>query len=339
MPTSTEVAYRKERIDRGIKVRSDTLYLVASYKDILYVALPRVLPILCLMGLPLVVGERYWGRIIFLCCIYGLLAISWDFMAAVGLISLGQAFFFGIGGYLTGCLSLDLKLPLFYSITLATLGGAIVCTALLAPVVRLRGVYFAMVTLAYPLLFSRIIEATKILGGTHGLPSITPFPSVYMSMYLAIIVLIVFLFGLRRLINEDFGVILRGIKDNDRAVISAGINIYMYKIKAIFISALIGCLAGALGTHYWRFVGLSSLSWDFTIVPLAGAILGGSGTFAGAVIGTFILIPLSEFLREWGGLRIVFYSLILAICVILLPEGIFHYLQRKYQQFERKVEI
>jgi branched-chain amino acid transport system permease protein len=334
-----KLAYRKERIDRGIKVRSDTLYIVASYKDILYVILPRVLPILGLIILPLIVGERYWGRIIFLCCIYGLLAMSWDFMASVGLISLGQAFFFGVGGYLAGFLSLDLKLPLFFSIILATLGGALICTSLLAPVVRLRGVYFAMVTLAYPLLFSRIIEATKILGGTHGLASINPFPSVYMSMYLAIIFLIICLFGLRRVINEDFGIILRGIKDNDRAIISAGINIYLYKIKAIFISSIIGCLAGAMGAHYWRFVGLSSLSWDFTIVPLAGAILGGPGTFAGSVIGTFILIPLSEFLREWGGLRIVFYSLILALCVILLPEGIFHYLQRKYQQFEREVEV
>ncbi len=75
------------------------------------------------------------------------------------------------------------------------------------------------------------------------------------------------------------------------------------------------------------------------MVPLAATILGGPGSFAGAVLGTFILIPLSELLREWGGLRIVFYSLILAVCVIALPEGIFHYLQRKYQQFERKVMV
>lgn len=63
------------------------------------------------------------------------------------------------------------------------------------------------------------------------------------------------------------------------------------------------------------------------------------GTFAGSFVGAFILVPLSEALRGIGGLRIVLYSFFLVVFIVALPEGIFHYIQRKYQQFERWVEV
>jgi branched-chain amino acid transport system permease protein len=68
-------------------------------------------------------------------------------------------------------------------------------------------------------------------------------------------------------------------------------------------------------------------------------VLGGVGNFAGPLLGAFILVPLSEILRAFGTLRVVFYSAILIICVVGLPEGIFHYLERKYHQFERLVKV
>jgi branched-chain amino acid transport system permease protein len=111
-------------------------------------------------------------------------------------------------------------------------------------------------------------------------------------------------------------------------------------VQAVFIAAAAaGSLAGAIAAHYFGFVGMSAFALEFSILPIAGAIIGGVGTFAGAALGTFILVPLSEILRDFGGLRIVLYSLLLAGAVILLPEGIFHYLRRKYQQFERWVRF
>jgi branched-chain amino acid transport system permease protein len=67
--------------------------------------------------------------------------------------------------------------------------------------------------------------------------------------------------------------------------------------------------------------------------------VGGPGTLAGAAVGAFILVPLSELLRGIGGLRIVFYGVFLVVCIVALPEGIFHYMERKYHQFERWVEV
>lgn len=333
--------YRKERLDRGIKARCEDIFALSSYKEILYLLFPRALPVVVLLILPLLQGVigLYWEKVLMITCMIALLALSWDLMASVGLISLGQALFFGAGAYITGFLNYTFKLPPVLTIPLGTLGGALFSTLLLLPVLRLRGVYFAIVTLTMPLLLSRFIETTKILGGTEGMSALSPLPNIWVELYVPVFALLICLFGFRRLINEDYGLVLQGIRDNDRAVMSGAINIYWFKAQAVFIAGVAGAFAGAFMTHYYRFVGMPAFAMDYSILPLTAAVLGGVGTFAGPTIGAFILIPLSEFLRAVGTLRVVFYSVILIICVVGLPEGIFHYIRRKYHQFERMVDV
>jgi branched-chain amino acid transport system permease protein len=333
--------YRKERLDRGIKARCEDIFALSSYKEISYLLFPRALPVVVLLILPLLQGVigLYWEKVMMITCMMALLALSWDLMASVGLISLGQALFFGAGAYITGFLNYTFKLPPILTIPLGTLGGALFSTILLLPVLRLRGVYFAIVTLTMPLLLSRFIETTKILGGTEGMSALSPLPNIWVELYVPVFALLICLFGFRRLINEDYGLVLQGIRDNDRAVMSGAINIYWFKAQAVFIAGVAGAFAGAFMTHYYRFVGMPAFAMDYSILPLTAAVLGGVGTFAGPTIGAFILIPLSEFLRAVGTLRVVFYSFILIICVVGLPEGIFHYIRRKYHQFERMVDV
>jgi branched-chain amino acid transport system permease protein len=333
--------FRRERLDRGIKARCEDIFALSSYKEMSYLMFPRVLPVLILLILPLLQGVigLYWEKVLMITCTIALLALSWDLMASVGLISLGQALFFGAGAYITGFLNYTFKLPPILTIPIGTLGGALFSTLLLLPVLRLRGVYFAIVTLTFPLLLSRFIETTKILGGTEGMSALSPLPNVWVQLYVPVFALLICLFGFRRLINEDYGLVLQGIRDNDRAVMSGAINIYWFKAQAVFIAGMAGAFAGAFMTHYSQVVGMAAFAMDYSILPLTAAVLGGVGTFAGPTIGAFILMPLSESLRAVGTLRVVFYSAILIICVVGLPEGIFHYIRRKYHQFERMVEV
>lgn len=332
------VSYRRERIDRGIKARCDDIFALSSYREALYLVLPRVLPVLLLLVLPLAVGT-YWAKVMVMAGVYAILALSWDFIHSAGMISLGQALFFGIGAYIAGGLNYYFGLSPVFTIPIATIGGGILCTLLLSPVLRLRGIYFAMVTLALGLMFVRIIEATRILGGTVGLDAISPFPNLWVEVYLTLAVVLLCLFGFRRLINTDYGLVLRGIGENDRAVMSGGINIYWYKAQTLFVGSAAAAFAGAFVTHYNMVVGMAAFALEYSILPLAAVVVGGPGTFAGAVLGAFILVPLSEALRAFVGLRIVFYCLVMVIFIVALPEGIFHYLQRRYHQFDRLVEI
>ncbi len=329
---------RKERIDRGIKARSEDIFALNSWREMVYLLFPRAIPVVVLLGVgPLL--SPYWQEIFISTAVYALLALSWDMLISAGLVSLGQSLFYGIGSYVAGSLNHYLGLPPFLTIPIATVGGGLICTVVLLPVLRLRGIYFAMVTLVLPLMFLRLVEATRILGGTEGLTGLTPFPNKWVAYYLIQIAVLVALFGLRRLMGSDWGLIIKGINDNDRSVMSAGLNIYWYKTQVLFLAACVGAFTGAYGTHLDMFAGMPGFALDYSIMPIAAAVVGGSGSFAGPLLGAFILVPLSEILRALGALRIVFYGLFLVIFVVGIPEGLFHYFQRKYHQFERWVEI
>jgi branched-chain amino acid transport system permease protein len=331
---------RKERLDRGIKVRSEGIYAMASWSEAMYLIAPRLLLILGMFVLPLVMPNAYHQRLICLLFIYGLLAISFDFLTNyVGLVSLGGALFMGVGGYIAGGLNATFGLPPILTIPLATFGGALISTVLLLPCLPLRGIYFAIVTLIYPLLLGRVVEATRILGGTDGMPGLATYPNQWVDLYLVIGVTAIVLFGLRRLVNQDMGLIFRGLKDNDLTVTASGINITAYKTRALFMASAIGCFAGAYLCHLYGWVGMSYFALDFSILPIAASVLGGMGTLVGPLLGAAILVPLSEILRAIGSLRIVCYALILILFIAFRPEGLMNYFERKYSQFEHWIEV
>jgi branched-chain amino acid transport system permease protein len=332
---------RKERIDRGLKVRTEGIYAISSFEEILYLIGPRLLLIVGVLLLPLVLElAPYWKRVVNIMCVYAILALSFDFLANyVGLVCLGGALFIGVGGYLAAIFNVYLSLPFYLSIPLATVFGAALCTVLILPCLPLRGVYFAIVTLMYPILFSRIIEAMNILGGTNGITGLDSFPGEYIEEYTIIIVMLLALFGMRRLVSQDVGLVLRGVKDNDQSIRASGINVTTMKSIAVFIAALLGCFGGAYIAHLYMWAGLSLFALDFSIIPIAAVVMGGGGTLIGAVIGCFILVPLSEFLRFFGSFRIVIYCIILTGFIVFKSEGLMVYLQRKYHQIERIVKV
>jgi branched-chain amino acid transport system permease protein len=332
--------HRRERIDRGIKVRTDGIYALMSIRELSYLALPRLILILGMLLLPLLLPGMYWERVITITCIYALLALSFDFLAHyVGLVSLGGAFFVGVGGYMAAIMNTTWGLPPSLTVPLAALAGGAICTLLLLPCLPLRGVYFAIVSLMYPLFVARLIEALNILGGTDGITGIDGFTNRWAEQYFIIGALLLLLFGVRRLVNTDLGLVLRGVKDNDQAIRASGMNVTLYKAMAVYIASAMGCLGGACLAHIYMWSGISQFALDFSILPIAATVIGGGGTLIGPVLGCLILVPISELLREFGTLRIVFYALILVAFIIFRSEGIMVYGRRKYEQFERWTRI
>jgi branched-chain amino acid transport system permease protein len=273
-------------------------------------------------------------------CIYSLLAISFDFLAHfVGLVSLGGALYIGVGAYIAALLNTQFGWPPLFTVPAATLLGGVFCTLLLWPCLPLRGVYFAIVSLMFPLLMARIIEALDIFGGTDGVLGVDGLPNKWVEMYVLVGALMLILFCLRRLVNEDLGLVFRGVKDNDQAVKASGINIITFKALGVFIASSMGCLGGAMLSHLYMWAGISQFALDFSIIPIAATVVGGGGTLAGPVLGCLILVPISELLRDFGTLRIAVYAVILCAFIVFKSEGLMVYGSRKYQQFERWAKI
>jgi len=332
---------RKERLDRGIKVRTDGVYAISSWAEMSYLLLPRLVLILGLLALPLLLYHLpYWQRVLSIICVYALLAIGFDFLANyVGLVSLGGGFYVGVGAYIAALLNTEFSMSPLFTIPISTIVGGAVCTGLFLPALPLRGVYFAIISLMYPLLAGRVIEAFDLFGGTDGIIGAEGLPSGWVEQYLLIGSVLISVFAIRRLSDSDMGLVFRGVKDNDQAVKASGINITTYKAIAVFVASALGCLGGACLSHIYMWAGLSQFALDFSIIPIAATVVGGGGTLVGPVLGCLILVPISELLRDFGTLRIAVYAIILCGFIVLKSEGLMIYGTRKYEQFERWVEI
>lgn len=332
---------RKERIDRGIFVRSADIFALSSWQEITYLVLPRAIPFALLLVLPLVLqlsGNSYWAKVMVVLAIMGIMAMSWDLLRMAGMFSLGQSLFFGLGSYVAAALNHYFHWPIYLTIPAGAIGGALLGTAFLMGTLKLRGIYFAMVTLAFPMLVIRVIQATNFLGGTEGV-SAEAFPNYWVAAYVSIAALLICFFGLRRLMNSDWGLVARAIGQDDIAVTASGINVFWRKVQVLFIASGAAAFAGTLITHLLMYAGLSSFSLDYSILPVASVVIGGSGGFAGALLGSTILTFATEALRDLGPLRIALYSILMVIFALTIREGIFPYIERRYRQFERKVDV
>ena len=226
------------------------------------------------------------------------------------------------------------------TLPLATVLGGLVAHCLLLPVLRLRGIYFSMVTLVLPLMLVRVIEATKIFGGTEGISGLAAYPNRWVELYLDLDRLSGRLFGFRRLLDSDYGLVLKGICDNDRSVMSSGINIYWYKAQALFMAGSGRRLRRGLHDPCLHVRGHAGLCPGLLHPSHRRRRGGGPGHHGRAAAGR--LYPGAAFRSAAGHRRAcasLFTALFLMVFIVALPEGIFHYIQRKYQQFERWVEV
>jgi len=331
---------RRVRLDRSIKVRADSIYAVSSLKEITFLLGPRLALVLLLLALPLVLPNIYWQKVLCIFGVYALLAIGFDFLANfAGLVCLGGAFFVGVGGYISGILNSSFDLSPFLTIPIGTVGGAVICTLALLPCLSLRGPYFAIVSFVYPLILERLIASTRIFGGTEGISGLATPTGIWSVQYLIIGIVLICMFGLRRLVNQDVGLVFRGVKENDQGIRASGLNVTYYRAVAVFITALMGCFAGAYLSHLYGWVGMSLFAVDFSILPLAATVVGGPGTLVGPVLGALLLVPISEALRSFGTLRIVFYSTCLVLFIVFFSQGLLNYFSRKYGQFEHWVKV
>jgi len=250
--------------------------------------------------------------------IHSMLGLSIYITLACGQLSLGNAAFMGIGAYTASLLTMKLELPFAVSLLAGGMLPALIAIIIGIPTLRLSGVYLAMATLGFGEVVRVAFLNMDITGGSLGLNGIPPKTELW-HLVLSLSFLIYFFVKLKK---SRFGRALEAINEDEVAANVMGINTTYIKVWAFTIGAFISGFAGGLNAHFTYFVSPREYGFEPAVDILTFAILGGTKTFWGPIVGSIILTALPELLRFLGPYRLALNGLILLLVVLYLPNGI-----------------
>ena len=296
------------------------------------------------ISLGMVVANSYYQLMLTLVPIWAVMGLSWNLLSGyTGLISFGHAAFFGLGAYTVTIALVKFDITPWLGIPLGMIVGAVAGILIGYPTFRLRGHYFALAMLAYPM---ALLYVFVWLGYQEvPLPMKREKPAFYMqfSDYRVYIALAVGLLVVSLLISlaverSRFGMSLTAIKQNEAAAEAAGIDTLAWKMRAIMLSGAVAAAAGGLYAVVLLVVTPESVFGVLTSAQaLTIALFGGVGILWGPLIGAAILIPLSETLQAHlgdviPGIQGVVYGIAIILVVLLAPEGVFWRVRDRFQR-------
>jgi len=279
----------------------------------------------------------YLLNIMGLIFIHMTLALSWDLLLRSGQLSLGISGFFGLGVYAASLAFLRAGLHPLLGIILGGLLGGIVALLVGKAVLHLRGMYFAIVTLALAEAFRVAIRnIPQLSGGPEGmvLPALIfggdPSKTYWLALAVALFTIIVSLVFQKTRVHFA----LTSIRNDEIVAKSSGIDVFKYLVWTFAFTSSIQAVAGGLYAHIYGFVSPEgSFSLELVLLPIIMAVVGGVTTTWGPVIGAVLLGSMAEFLKmiiPYGHLLI--YGIIIVIVVLFFPKGIIGTLKERFQE-------
>jgi len=299
---------------------------------------------IALLAFPFIFKKPFPQRMMILVFMYALLGEAWNILGGYGgQVSLGHAVFFGLGAYTSSFMLIRWGITPWLGMVVGILIAVAVSIIIGYPCFRLAGHYFAIATIAAGEIVGIVFLNWKLMGGAIGLflPLLNEsllnfeFHSTKVPYYYIILaMLVVTVFIAYRIERSRLGFYLRAIKNDPAAARSLGIDLTKYKLIAMIISAALTAMAGTFYAQYVLFID------PFTVLPLMLSIqmclipvLGGTGTIAGPLIGSCILIPMAEYTRVYlagkvSGLHLFLYGLLIIVFAVFQPAGLMGLIQR-----------
>jgi branched-chain amino acid transport system permease protein len=274
--------------------------------------------------------------------VFAIFAIGYDIaFGYTGLLSFGHAAFFGLGAYGTGLTLIHLSIPA----PLAILIGIMISLLVAFPIgylsIRRRGIYFAMVTLAFAqMIYFIAFKWRSLTGGDDGLHGVPrpPLGFIDLRSELVLYYFILFFFILSiilgiRIIKSPFGKTLECLRENEERARSIGYNPTRYKLISFIISAFFAGLAGGLYALLQNFVPLFSLGLDISGDVVLMTLIGGMGTLYGPIMGAMGLIFLKDLLTTSTNIWPSFLGLLFVVSVMTFRKGVFKELRERFLKF------
>jgi branched-chain amino acid transport system permease protein len=306
--------------------------------------LSLVVMLLCLVALAAFpeVASKFYLQLLGKIMLMAIFAMSLDLLVGfTGLISLGHAAFFGLGGYALWLLSPEYaSANLWTSLPIAMAAAAVAALVVGFLVLRSSGVYFIMATLAFTQMFFYYVTGSKALGGSDGanidskpvakLFGLQPFNLAHATdFYYVVLGLMVAVFLLLHVVlRSPFGRVILGIRSNEQRMRSLGFPTFRYKLASFVLAGTIAGLAGYFNAAQFGFISPELFGWRLSGDVLMMVILGGAGTLYGPILGAFALTLLQNELTDLTKHWLLPMGLFIILAVLLLPRGIGGVLQR-----------
>ncbi|HKJ95189.1 MAG TPA: branched-chain amino acid ABC transporter permease [Gammaproteobacteria bacterium] len=275
------------------------------------------------------------------------LAMSVDLLLGyTGLLSLGQAMFFGLGAYASAVLLRDYHTGFWGALVLTELLVVPVAVVAGAIAIRARGVYFILITFGLAQVIGKVIYNTRWLGGSDGMVGIpvvhAPFgifrldlgnPVSFFLLVLAIVAVLYVALGY--LMNTPFGRTLGAIRSNESRVRYLGFDPWRYKLAAYVLAGMLAAFSGALYPMLRGFVSPELMSFSMSADAVIMVILGGVGTLIGPIYGSVILIGLKTLISGWTEHHQIAIGIIFMLAVIFMPRGLIGLVARRASRVVR----
>jgi branched-chain amino acid transport system permease protein len=252
-------------------------------------------------------------------------------MGSVGLLSLGQAAYFGVGGYVCGYLVQTTGLTPELGIIAGGLAGAALGTVFGWLVIRRQTIYFAMITLALAqIVYFFAVQDVNFTGGENGIQGI-PRGAVFglfslqkdLAMYVLVAVVFLLAFLLvHRVVHSPFGQVVKAIRENEPRAISLGYNADQYKWIIFVLAAMLAGIAGATKAMVMGIETLSDVGATASGLVVLMVLLGGIGTIFGPLIGALIVVAMQFYLSPFGAWVVVIQGAIFMACVLVFRRGV-----------------
>ena len=283
-----------------------------------------------LAALPLIGLSSYAMHLVILVVMWSVVGMAWNLLGGYcGQVSFGHAAYFGVGAYTAGILYAKLAISPWWGVPLSVIVVALFSFVLGYVVLRLRGPFFALATLAGGEVMR--VTAENLVGFTGGDLGIMIQERTWVQKtwyyYIILLVAAATFVLVKRLAESKLGYYFVAIREDQDAAESLGINTTFYKTLALCVS---GCLTGVAGAFYTNYMGYIDPNvvfalHDISIIAIMIVMVGGVATYWGPLVGSVIMVLLAEWIRSIPGLGTAhhtFFGILLIVIIIFLPNGI-----------------
>jgi len=290
--------------------------------------------------LPVVIGE-FWIHVAVEILILGLFAVSFNMIFGyMGQLSFGHAAYFGVGAYATGLLLVKTSVPLPICLAVSMITAGIFALVIGYFCVRLTGIYFAILTMAFgQLMYYIIFQWYSFTGGDDGLQGIVPPDWIssatayyYFTLFIVAAALIVIWF----ITESPFGYTMRAIRENAERTRFIGLNVRKYMLINFAVAGMFAGLAGGLLGPFNRSIAPDLCNWHQSGIPVFMTVIGGPASFFGPLIGSVIYTFLFAFVTGFTEYWPLTIGVVIIFVVLYMPGGVMGLAKTKLKIFETK---